>query len=28
VIGESEDGLLLWRVGYHADALGFAPLEL
>jgi hypothetical protein len=28
VIGESEDGLLLWRVGYHADPLGFTPREL
>ena len=28
MIGESEDGLLLWRVGYHADPLGFTPREL
>jgi hypothetical protein len=28
VIATSEDGLLLWRVGYHADPLGFTPREL
>jgi len=28
VIGEPEDGLALWRVGYHADPLGFTPLEI
>jgi hypothetical protein len=28
VIGKSEDGLSLWRVGYHADPLGFTPLAL
>jgi hypothetical protein len=28
VIGKSEDGLSLWRVGYHADPLGFTPREL
>lgn len=28
VIGQSGDGLLLWRVGYHADPLGLTPWEL
>ena len=28
MIGEPEDGLALWRVGYHADPLGFTPLEI
>ena len=28
MIGKSEDGLSLWRVGYHADPLGFTSLAL
>ncbi len=28
MIRKPEDGLALWRVGYHADPLGFTPLEL
>jgi hypothetical protein len=28
VIAAPEQGRTLWRVGYHADPLGFTPLEL
>ena len=28
MIGKPEDGLALWRVGYHADPLGFTPREI
>ena len=28
MIGKPGDGLALWRVGYHADPLGFTALEI
>ncbi|WP_308124012.1 RES family NAD+ phosphorylase [Mycolicibacterium xanthum] len=28
MIGNPDDGPMLWRVGYHLDPLGFTPREL